>query len=819
MKKILLLAAFSCLVLGSYAQNAITKANYDLAERFSPSKVEKMVFSQSVDPHFFKNSNRFWYEYTTPQGKAWYIADGTTGAKTAIFDLDKLASEITLIVRDPFDAQHLPITNLKLDESEKAFTFEIVSSLKEKKINEVTKKEEKKPKVFYFTYDLASKKLTERVGYEKEKAIPMWASISPDKKHVVFSRSDYNLYIMDWSNFEKALANEKDSTIIETQLTTDGSYDFPWGGVGRDENNEDIKKNADKRKPARGIWSPNGKYFAMNRTDNTEVSDLWVINSVSSARPTLETYKYHMAGELNSSVEHLILWDMDSKTSKEINTNRFKDQSISVCREPFMKSTRDDRIKFSKWLGDDNTFYVSIGSRDLKRIDICKVDVATGDVTTLVEDRLNVSLETRTPRLTDSKDEMIIWSERDGWGHLYLYSTDGTLKNAITTGAFHVEEVVGVDSKNKVVYFEAFGVEKGKNPYYRHLYSVNFNGSNFKKLNPIVGDNTSILADNNAYFVNTSSEVDSAPISKVYSNTGKDLATIEETDLTLLFNAGYKFPERFTVKAGDGITDLYGVMYKPYDFDSTKVYPIIAYVYPGPQTEAVNTQFTTLKWDRVDRLAQMGFIVITVGNRGGHPNRSKWYHTYGYGNLRDYGLEDKVTTIQQLAYRHNFIDINKVGIHGHSGGGFMSTAAMLVYPDFFKVAVSCAGNHENNIYNRWWSEKHHGIEEVVTEKGDTTFNYSIDKNSEVAKNLKGKLLVIHGDQDNNVHPGNTIRLVNALIRSNKRFDMLILPGQRHAFGDMTEYFFWRLADYFSEHLIGDCQTSTDIPQMNRLQEK
>jgi dipeptidyl aminopeptidase/acylaminoacyl peptidase len=289
---------------------------------------------------------------------------------------------------------------------------------------------------------------------------------------------------------------------------------------------------------------------------------------------------------------------------------------------------------------------------------------------------------------------------------------------------------------------------------------------------------------------------------------------LEEADLSQLFARGYKFPEIFTVKAGDGITDLYGVMYKPFDFDSTKLYPIIEYVYPGPQTEANNSSWTK-SMDRVDRLAQLGFIVVTVGNRGGHPNRSKWYHNFGYGNLRDYGLEDKKVTVQQLAARHPFINGNKVGIHGHSGGGFMSTAAILKYPDFFSAAVSCAGNHDNSIYNRWWSEQHHGVLEEVSEKGDTTFKYSINTNQQLAKNLKGNLLLIHGDIDNNVHPGNTIRVVDALIRANKRFQMLILPGQRHAFGDMTEYFFWRMADHFCEYLIGDSQKNEiDIKQMN-----
>lgn len=294
---------------------------------------------------------------------------------------------------------------------------------------------------------------------------------------------------------------------------------------------------------------------------------------------------------------------------------------------------------------------------------------------------------------------------------------------------------------------------------------------------------------------------------------------LETADFSSLMASGYRFPEPFVVKADDGITDLYGVMYKPFDFDSTKKYPIIEYVYPGPQTEAVNTAFSR-GMDRVDRLAQLGFIVITVGNRGGHPSRSKWYHTFGYGNLRDYGLADKKAAVEQLSDRFDFIDISRVGIHGHSGGGFMSTAAMLVYPDFFKVAVSSAGNHDNSIYNRWWSEKHHGVKEVISDKGDTSFVYNIEKNPDLAKNLKGHLMLVHGDVDNNVHPANTIRMVNALIRANKRFEMLMLPGQRHGFGDMTEYFFWRMADFFTKHLLGDdTERPVSIIEMDREAEQ
>jgi dipeptidyl aminopeptidase/acylaminoacyl peptidase len=287
--------------------------------------------------------------------------------------------------------------------------------------------------------------------------------------------------------------------------------------------------------------------------------------------------------------------------------------------------------------------------------------------------------------------------------------------------------------------------------------------------------------------------------------------------VSALLEVGFQYPEPFTVKADDGITDLYGVMYKPFDFDPARKYPIIAYVYPGPQTESVSKTFSPRSQSIT--LAQMGFVVIEVGNRGGHPQRSKWYHNYGYGNLRDYGLSDKKAAIEQLARKHSWIDLNKVGIYGHSGGGFMSTAAMLVYPDFFKVAVSSSGNHENNIYNRWWSEKHHGVKEVADKDGKVKFEYDIEKNSELAKNLKGHLLLVTGDIDDNVHPANTLRMADALIKANKRFDIFIMTGQRHGYGDMADYFFWLRADYFAKHLLGTSADTVDVIELTREKEQ
>ena len=808
-------------------QPAAKKGNYALAARFSPEKINKMLFSTSVDPHWLKQTDRFWYVYETREGKTWYIVDALKGSKRPLFDHAKLAAEITKIVKDPFDAQHLPIERLKFIKDENSIQFEIKSTIDEVKKDTTAARTggrggagarpgapaQTEKKIFYFEYNLNTAVLTELKDYQKPKDRLMWASFSPDKKYVLFSKK-HNLYYMDSANYRKAQIKEEDSTIVEYQLTTDGVEDYGYGGGFGNETNVDKEKNKDKRKSAFVMWSPDGKHFALTRTDNRKVKDLWVINSIAEPRPTLETYKYQMPGEKEAPIRELYIFNFESKTSKKINAAAFKDQEIAVWSAPLKQSQRDEENRATIWHGTNEKFYMSRTSRDLKRIDACVVNVSSGSVTPLIEERMNTYVENRRLGLINNGKELIEWSERDGWAHFYLYDENGKLKNQITSGSFHCEDIESIDEKNRVLYFTANGREPNEDPYYLHLYRINFDGTGLKLLTRSGYDNNASMDDNIRYFVNTYSRVNTVPVSLLQDNNGRTIMELEKTDMSGLLEAGYKFPEPFKVKAADGVTDLYGVMYKPFDFDSTKTYPIIEYVYPGPQTEAVNKAFGR-GMDRVDRLAQLGFVVITVGNRGGHPSRSKWYHNYGYGNLRDYGLADKKAAIEQLSYRHKFIDASKVGIHGHSGGGFMSTAAMLVYPDFFKVAVSSAGNHENNIYNRWWSEKHHGVKEQVSDKGDTSFVYSIERNPELAKNLKGRLMLSHGDIDNNVHPANTIRMANALIKANKRFELVVLPGQRHGYATMTEYFFWKMCDYFCRYLLGDDSQPVDMEEMNR----
>ena len=792
----------------AYSQSSERLPGYVQAERFTKEKLNTMLFSTTVDPHWFQNGNSFWYEYKTSNGNAWYVVNPSAKSKHPLFNLDEIASQLTEIVKAPFTAQQLPIQKLEAQADGRTFTFQITSSQDAKKDSTDKKDDKNKKEIFFFSYDYPTRKLTWLEDKKKETEYPDWASFSPDGKTVVYAK-DLNLYRMSREDYEKLKKDDKDSTVTDIQLTTFGVKDFGFGQPYSLLNTDTLCNG--KRKAVWGIvWSPDSRHFAVTVEDSRTVKDLWVINSMASPRPTLETYKYQMPGEKEAPVEHLYLFDMSNNSYKEIRTSAFKDQSLGLVRKPRLQKQRDMKEQANYWLGDNKRFFLTRSSRDLHRIDICSYTIGEDSIRPMIEERMNTYQEIRPLAAVNDGKEFVHWSERDGWAHLYLYDDKGNLKNRITSGPWHVDQIVKVDDAKRVVYFLANGKEKDENPYYEHLYRVNLDGSGLQLVTEGHYFHNVRIDDNAQYIVNNYSRVNTIPCTDLLDNTGRKIMKLEESDFSQLLAAGYKFPEPFKVKAADGVTDLYGVMYKPFNFDSTKVYPIIDYVYPGPQVEATVYPFSRMSV-RTDRLAQAGFIVVSVGNRGGHPSRSKWYHNYGYGNLRDYGLADQKAAIIQLADKYKFIDVNRVGIHGHSGGGFMSTAAILQYPDFFKVAVSCAGNHDNRIYNRWWSETHHGVKEVVTDKGDTTFVYQIKTNPEIAKQLKGHLMLVHGDIDNNVHPGNSLRVVDALIRANKRFDMLVLPQQRHSFGDMDEYFYWRLVDYFSQHLLGKQETSVNIP--------
>ena len=873
----LVLAAFAAIPSGLFAQAAVpspARANYELASRWTAAKTGKLVFDISVQPHWMENGNRFWYAYETSRGRKFFIVDPARRTKTPLFDNAKMAALLTGIVLTPYDAQHLPIKTVKFMDKETAVRFdldvardsnvridgkvmkagEVVKKVEEKKkaekaARDAAEKEEKekekkddktekkgdeakipeKPEPesktvkLFFRYEWTTGKLEIMPDFEAPVERPKWASVSPDEKTVVFGRG-FNLFMMDAASFALALKNPRDKAIKEVRLTTDGEKDFSYTRDLKDEEKKEFQKDEkgreDFRIPAeRVLWSKDSRKFAQIRADARKVADLWVINTLADPRPALETYKYEMPGEENQPQAELAVFDVETRAKVKIKTEKYKDQAleISAARRTTVETDRDYPLP-EMWLSPtSDVLYFERASRDLHRCEICRADTATGEATPLIEEVLNTYVETQPLVLINGGREMIWWSERDGWGHYYLYDGSGRLIRPLTSGEYTTQGIQGVDEKNRILYFSACGREPDEDPYFMHMYSVSLAGGSVKLLDPGDANHAGRMNDAGLFFVDNSSRVDAAPSSRLRDALGNVVLDLETTDVTALVEAGFKFPEPFTVKADDGVTDLYGVMHKPFDFDPAKKYPIILYVYPGPQTEAVSKTFSPRSTNMM--LAQFGFIVVEVGNRGGHPQRSKWYHNYGYGNLRDYGLADKKRTVEQLAVKHPYVDIDRVGIYGHSGGGFMTAAALLVYPDFFKVGVSSSGNHENNIYNRWWSEKHHGVREIDEKDGAVKFEYAIEKNSEIAKNLKGHLLLTTGDIDDNVHPGNTYRLANALIRANKRFDFFLFPGQRHGYGDMTDYWNWIRADYFCKWLLGDFSQTIDMWELNREKEQ
>ncbi len=852
----LLVAILALAPLGSVASaqhpgheddNRVWGANRALASRFTNDKLEQMLFDTRLRPRWLEGdaNDRFWYTWENSGGKSFWIVDPVRGSKNLIFDNADMARQLTLLTRDPYDAQHLPIDRIRWVRDNAAIQFDVTSSQDEEKAEAEetegdTQEQEgqrrrgkTKKKVHHFEYDLQTRQVRELEDYEAPPEHPDWAAISPGKQWVVFGR-EYDLYMMSYSEYEEFLEKEKakkeageeededsdeaksdlDEDIEEIRLTDDGEEHYGYVNWGRGDTDDEREKKMGLRQRVFVAWSHDGSRFALTRADQREVGDLWVIHNTADPRPKLETYRYDMPGEKNVTQEELWVFDVNERTGRKIDTSTggFEDQSLNLYyARQFPRPDAEDPVPVL-WLSPDpNTLYWGRISRDLHRHDVVRTDLATDTNEVLVEERLNTYVEVQPLELLPNGDH-IWWSERDGWGHYYLLGPDGAVKNQITMGEYSGRYIEAVDEAGSSFFFVATGREEG-DPYLQRLYRVNVDGSGLTLLTEGDYDFSVDVSESERFFVANWSRVNSVPMADLRDRNGTVRLELAHADLSQLMAAGYQYPEPFQVKAGDRVTDLYGVMYKPFDFDETRRYPIIAYVYPGPQTEAVTKAFSTSSQNM--HLAQMGFIVIEVGNRGGHPWRSKWYHNYGYGNLRDYGLEDKKVAIEQLAARYPFVDIDRVGIFGHSGGGFMSTAAMLVYPDFFDVAVSSSGNHENQVYNRWWSEKHHGVKETMNDKDEVIFEYDIDRNSQLAANLKGHLLLTTGDVDNNVHPANTIRMAQALIRANKRFDYFLFPGERHGYREFSDYWQWLRADYFAEHLLGAHPNGVDVLELNR----
>jgi len=844
------------------AQPAELAPNYALAARFMPAELHQLVFDTEVTPHWFAHSDRFWFSYKTTQGTDYYLVDPDNRSRKPLWDNVKLAEQLSLQTGVAYDAQNLGVQNPELVNDDGAIRFHVVirgdavlpgtENVDQPQVLKAsaTEKSVRKPRKLYFLYTLATGHL-ERLDTYKEAVQPLWASISPDGQVVLFARGN-NLYMMDKDNYAAAEKNPADPGVIEVQLTTDGMAKYSYAAPLVPEMEAALEKQdkGDTNSP-KGMrqtcldihWSQDETRFALVREDNRKVAELWTIHNLAKPRPRLQTYPYAMPGEPASPIPQVEIFSVATHQrivvpqanfplvqpiisladAPPTSAEREKEQRLQAASEELRLKGFRTYSGVSRWLapGSDKLYFI-IRDRDFRSADAGVIDAATGKVTSLIRDTSNQFLNLRvrtffrdtTLRLVNNGADLVWWSERDGWGHYYLYSArTGELLHPITTGPWMSGDIVGIDQKAGALYFMGNGRQAGAgagiNPYYQHLYRVGLGGAGLTDLSPGNFDDKVEGSDDARYFVATHSRVDTAPVSVLMNDRGTELATLAQTDVSRLLAAGYQYPRLFTIKAADGITDLYGVMYTPFDMKPDHKYPVIEYVYPGPQTEAMPTTFGPSMADNLP-LAQLGFVVVFVGSRGGSPLRDKWYDTYGYGNLRDYGLADKREAIIELADEYSFIDPGKVGIWGHSGGGFMTAAAMLQYPTFYTAGWSESGNHDNNNYNRAWSERYDGVREQQAASGAIKFIYTIEKNESLAANLRGHLMLTTGDMDDNVNLANTMQLASALIHADKRFEMLVFPGMRHPYAPLASYVLVRRMDFFAHWLLGASDTDPDI---------
>jgi dipeptidyl-peptidase 4 len=599
--------------------------------------------------------------------------------------------------------------------------------------------------------------------------------LSPDGKKAVF--------IKDWNLWMRDIATKK-----ETQLTTDGIKDF---GYATD--------NAGWKHSDRAIvlWSPDSKKLATFQQDQRNVSDMYLVKTQVGA-PKLEAWKYPIPEDKEIIQIQRVIIEVDKP--KVIRLQIPPDaRRGTLCDDIACTGSFDD----NEWSPDGSKLAFVSSSRDHKEAKLRIADAATGAVKEVLEEKVATQYESGQGSINwhflSASNEIIWYSERDDWGHLYLYDANtGKLKNQITKGDFVVTRLLKTDEKNRVLYFEANGREKGRDPYFTHFYRVDFSGKNLQLLTPEDGNHSISFSPDGKYFIDSYSKPDVPPTIVLRDMKGKLVVNLEKADISKLVETGWKAPEPITVKSRDGKWDLYGLLFTPSILDKTKKYPVINYIYPGPQGGGVGSRsFLTARSDH-QALAELGFVVAIIDGTC-NPDRSKSFHDVCYGNMADNTLEDQISGLKQLAAKYPFMDLERVGVWGHSGGGFATAAAMFRYPDFYKVGISESGNHDNRNYEDDWGERYIGL---LTKDIHGISNYEAQANQNFAANLKGKLMLAHGGMDDNVPPYNTYLVVDALIKANKDFDLVIFPNARHGYSGDSFYMMRRRWDYFVKHLLG-----------------
>lgn len=742
-----LIASVAFLRFGSsaVAQAAVTAADYDRAARMLAFNVAPLVTGGSVRATWLPD-DRFYYRNSTEGGTEWLLVDPLKKTRVALFNAPNVAAALSHAGAGTIDPRNIPAQRAELSSDGRTVALYIgdrkwICEVGGGSCNADTTSVHGGPPVV----------------------------VSPDGKSAAFIR-DWNLWLRD-------LATGRERT-----LTTDGTVNFGYA--------TDNAGWVHSDRPVL-LWSPDSKRIATQQQDDRNLGEMYLVDTrVGHSR--LSAWKYPLPGDTVVSMIHRVIINADDGRIVRLQTP--PDYHRAMLGDDL---NMDDLI----WSPDASRLAYVSTSRDHKRATVKLANANTGTVQTLFEETSPTQFESVAGWRVIWPAHEIVWSsERDNWAQLYVYDLNtGKLLRKITKGEGPVEGIERVDERNRTLLVKALGRTPGEDPYFRHYYSVGLDGRGWTPLTPESGDHSIQLSPSGRYFIDSYSKPDVPPNVVLRDAAGRVVMQLGHANIARLVAAGWRPPIPFTVTARDGKTTLYGLMFRPANFDSTKKYPIINNPYPGPQAGSVGSRtFAAARGDR-QALAELGFIVITVDGMG-TPDRSKSFHDAYYGAMgRDNTLPDQVAAMTELASRHPWIDLSRAGIYGHSGGGFITADAMFRYPDFFKAGIAESGNHDQRNYEDDWGERYQGL---LVKNSDTTDSYDAEANQNFAKNLKGHLLLVHGSMDDNVPPSNTELVVAALIKANKDFDELIIPNARHGYGAATNYMTRRRWDYFVRYLLG-----------------
>ncbi len=744
-------ALITAMILPGAAQSraTVTAADDARAEQYLGYNTTPLVSNGPVQANWLPN-DRFWYRNVTAAGSEFILVDAARATRAPAFNHSAVAATLTSAMSRLVTAARLPFTQITFAADNQSFSFD--SDLKR------------------WTCDLQGAACT---SADRPARIPN-SVLSPDGKLAAFIR-EYNLWVRDVA------------TGADQQLTTDGIKDYGYAtdNAGWSRSDSPVL-----------VWSPDSKKIATFQQDQRKAGDMYLVNTVAG-HPTLQAWKYPLPGdEFVTMIERVVI-EVDGPKVTRLKMGQ--DQH---------RSTLCDDVKCGgewvdvQWHPDSSQVSFVSTSRNHQQANLRVADVATGAIREVLEEKGETFLESGNGKVNwkylPGSNEAIWFSQRENWGHLYMHDLQtGKQKYPITSGEGNVTQLTRVDEANRMLYFQGVGRERGRDPYFRHFYRVSMDGKSAQLLTPEDADHTVSLSLSGKYFVDNYSKPDVASTSVLRDATGKIVLPLEQADISRLLATGWKPPMPITVKDRGGVGELYGLLYQPTNFDPTKKYPIINNIYPGPQTGSVGGRSFSAARGDAQAIAELGFIVVQIDGMG-TPWRSKRFHAAYYGDMGDNTLPDQVAGMKELAARYSWIDIDRAGIYGHSGGGFATAAAMFKYPDFFKVGVSQAGNHDNRVYEDDWAEKWQGL---LEKRPDGTTNYDSQANQNFAKNLKGKLLLAHGSMDNNVPFYSTLLVVNELIKFNKDFDLIVFPNRGHGFGN-EPYMVRRRWDYFVKHLMG-----------------